>query len=67
MNSRLRSFTGKKKNMVKKVNQKKIQYENYDISKGINLKIINAVVEKAKVDIHGNYIYKVHTINYYID
>ena len=44
--------------------KKKIQSENLEIIKGVTLQIVTAKVEKAKKDIHGNFIYKVHQLKY---
>jgi len=66
----MRSKTQFRKNKAtKESNQpikKKMQSENLDIIKGVQLQIITTKVEKAKKDIHGNYIYKV-LLSSYID
>ena len=65
MHHRVAALIAKKDNPVQKNKKQKIQYENYKITKGISLKIINAKVEKAKVDIYGNFIYKVDNESHY--
>jgi hypothetical protein len=65
MNGRQRKLTAKKNTIIKKNNQKKIHFENFEIGKGISLKIINVKVEKAKIDIHGNYIFKIDNESHY--
>ena len=57
--SRMRSFTTIKRSKKNKQKKQKILFENYEINKDIDLKIINVKVDKAKFDIHGNYIYKI--------
>lgn len=57
---RPRNSTIKKNKLLNKTNKTKLQYENYEICKGISLQIINSRVEKAKKDIYGNFIYEVN-------
>jgi hypothetical protein len=59
MHHKQRTHFQKKKQSPTKIKNKKLQFENYEIVKDVNLKIINTKVEKAKIDIHGNFIYKV--------
>lgn len=63
--NRIRSLTAKKNKILKKQNKKQLNFENYEVTRGISLKIINTNVEKAKADIHGNYVYKVDNDSHY--